>query len=78
MRLRYEWALAIILLITIGVSSLEFTGIVRLLLPVLQVIYPALLILSLFNIFHKMFDYKPIKFPVFTTASLVFIYQHIA
>lgn len=78
MRLRYEWALAIILLITIGISSLEFTGIVRLLLPVLQVIYPALLILSLFNIFHKMFDYKPIKFPVFTTASLVFIYQHIA
>jgi len=77
-RLRYEWSLAIILLITIGVSSLEFKGIVRLLLPVLEVIYPSLLVLSLFNIFHKVFDYKPIKIPVFTTLSVMLYFQHVA
>lgn len=73
----YEVSLGVVLLITACVSTLEFTGIVRLLAPTLQVIYPSLLVLSLFNIFHKTFDYQPVKVPVFTTLSLVLLFQYI-
>ena len=74
----YEWALVAVLITTVAVSALEFTGIIQILLPVLKVIYPSLLVLSLFNILHKIFDYKPVKFPVFTTASVVLFFQHVA
>ena len=77
-RLSYEWALVAVLITTVAVSALEFTGIIQILLPVLKVIYPSLLVLSLFNILHKIFDYKPVKFPVFTTASVVLFFQHVA
>ena len=77
-RLKYEWALVAILLVTVGVSTLEFTGIVRLLSPILEVIYPSLLVLSIFNVLHKVFAFRPVKFPVFTTFSLVLYFQHVA
>ena len=77
-RLSYEWALAIILIISVGVSALEFKGIVHLLSPVLQIIYPALLVLCLCNILHKTFHFKPIKVPVYTMLALVLYFQYVA
>lgn len=77
-KLRYEYALVSILGLTAFVSTLEFTGIVRLLAPVLQVIYPSLLVLCLFNILHKTLALRPIKVPVFTAMSLVLYFQHVA
>ena len=77
-RLRYEWALIVVLAITLCISSLEFTGIVNLISPILQVIYPSLLVLSLFNIFHKLWGYKPIKTPVLLILLLVLYFQYIA
>ncbi|MBF5059470.1 branched-chain amino acid transport system II carrier protein [Candidatus Neptunochlamydia vexilliferae] len=76
-RISYELSLLVVLTIAALVSTLEFTGIVRLLAPILQVMYPSLLILCLFNIFHKTFDYKPVKFPVFTSLLLVLYFQYI-
>ncbi len=76
-RISYELSLLVILVTTVLVSTLEFTGIIHLLSPVLQVMYPSLLILCLFNIFHKTFDYKPVKFPVFTALILVLYFQYI-
>ncbi len=77
-RISYEWSLVVTLVVTVFVSTLEFTGIVRLLAPMLQIIYPSLLILCLFNTFHKTLDYKPVKLPVFTTLSLAFYFQYFA
>ncbi len=77
-RISYEWSLVAILVSTVFVSTLEFTGIVRLLSPALQIIYPSLLILCLFNIFNKTFDYKPVKFPVFASLTLVLYFQYFA
>lgn len=77
-RVSYEWSLILILLVTILTSTLEFTGIVNLLAPVLRIIYPSLLILCLVNVFHKTFGYKPVKIPVFITFSLVLYFQLIA
>ncbi len=70
-KLDYKFCLVIILFGSCLVSTLEFSGIVRLLLPVLKVLYPALLALSLFNILHKLYDFKPVKVPVYTIFTIV-------
>lgn len=75
-RLSYEWSLFAILVTTVLFSTLEFTGIVRLLAPILEVVYPSLLVLSIMNVFHKTLDYKPVKVPVFLTLSLVLYFQY--
>jgi len=77
-KIKYEYSLVMILGLTALTSSLEFTGIVKMLSPVLQVIYPSLLVLCLFNILHKVFAVKPIKVPVFTAMTLVLYFQHVA
>lgn len=75
-RVSYNVSLLTILGITTCVSTLEFTGIVKLLSPALQVVYPSLLVLCLLNIFHKTFEYRPVKVPVFTTLILVLYFQY--
>ncbi|MCB1106848.1 MAG: branched-chain amino acid transport system II carrier protein [Chlamydiia bacterium] len=76
--LSYEWSLILVLLVAAAVSTLEFSGIVKLLFPVLEVVYPSLLVLCLVNVFHKTFGYKPVKVPVFLTLFLVLYFQYIA
>lgn len=75
-KISYEWSLVFILGITVLISTLEFTGIVQLLSPALQIIYPALIILCLVNIFHKTFDYRPVKLPVFVTITIVLYFYY--
>lgn len=75
-KLSYEWSLILVLALTVFVSTLEFKGIIKLLAPVLQIIYPSLLVLCLFNIFHKTFEYKRVKLPVFVTLTLVIYFQY--
>ncbi|NRA90747.1 MAG: branched-chain amino acid transport system II carrier protein, partial [Simkaniaceae bacterium] len=75
-RLSYEWSLVAVLVITTFISTLEFTGIVKLLAPILEVVYPSMLVLCLMNIFHKTLNYKPVKAPVFVTISLVLYIQY--
>ena len=77
-KVKYEVCLVLILVSSLLFSSLEFEGIITLLSPVLQVIYPALLGLSLFNILHKLFNFKPVKTPVyaiFMVALLTLIFK---
>lgn len=75
-KISYEWSLVAVLVATVCVSTLEFTGIVKLLAPVLQVMYPSLLVLCLLNIFHKTFNYKPVKFPVYAVITLMIFFQY--
>ncbi|MCP5505840.1 MAG: branched-chain amino acid transport system II carrier protein [Chlamydiales bacterium] len=77
-KISYEWSLVAILLMTVLISTLEFSGIVKLLAPVLQVLYPSLLVLCLFNVFHKTLEYKTVKFPVFATLTLMVYFQYFA
>ena len=72
-KVKYEVCLVLILGSSLLFSSLEFEGIITLLSPVLQVIYPALLGLSLFNILHKLFNFKPIKTPVYAIFMVVLL-----
>lgn len=60
-KLGYIPCLLITLLATYGISTLQFTGIVKFLAPPLAACYPALIGLSLLNIFYKLYDFKPVK-----------------
>ena len=76
-KLRYELSLLVVLVVTATVSSLQFNGIVSILAPILEVIYPSLLVLSIFNILHKLYDVNSIKVPVFATLLVVLYFQKI-
>ncbi len=55
------------------VSTLEFMGIIALLAPVLEVIYPALLVLCFFNILNKVCGINSVKVPFYGTLITMLI-----
>lgn len=72
--LRYEWSLVLTLIITYYVSTFNFGGIAAFLKPILQVCYPALILLSFLNILYKLYGFKVVKAPVFLTFLISLIY----
>lgn len=72
-KIRYEYALATTLLLAIGVSLLRFEGIVAFLLPLMQVAYPALIVLCLAHIWQK-----EVRLPFFTTFGASLAYKLLA
>lgn len=60
----YVPALIGTLAITFFVSTLQFTGIAKMLAPILQLCYPALIVLCIVNILYKLYQFKPVKVPV--------------
>lgn len=74
-KISYLAGLVITLIISYFVSTLNFTGIVKMLGPVLEVCYPSLILLTLLNILHKTNGLKIVKGPVYTLFSLsIFIF----
>ncbi|MBA3957671.1 MAG: branched-chain amino acid transport system II carrier protein [Parachlamydiaceae bacterium] len=69
-KLNYEISLVITLIVSFFVSTLHFTGIAAFLQPILQICYPALIVLSIVNIAHKLYHFQPVKVPVFGTFIL--------
>lgn len=53
--------------ISVVLANIGFMGIAAMLSPVLQVLCPGLIVLSVFNIFHKLFETRVPKLPVFAT-----------
>ncbi len=66
----YPVSLVITLVTTLFISTLSFTGIMHFLIPVLQVCYPALIVLSICNLLHKVCKFDWVKAPVFTVFGL--------
>lgn len=62
------------LLITLGMSgmiaNMGFMGIAAMLSPILQILCPGLIVLSLFNICNKLYETRVPKIPVFATFAL--------
>lgn len=71
----YGWSLLFTLIITFLISLLEFGGIVSYLAPIVELIYPALLVLSAVNIAHKLWGFSYIKAPVAVTFVLSAAYR---
>lgn len=72
-KIRYDVSLVITLVLTYFVSTLNFTGIASILQPILQICYPALIVLSLLNIVYKLHHFKPVKVPVFAVFTISLI-----
>lgn len=72
-KINYEISLVITLVLSFIVSTLSFSGIAQFLLPILHVCYPALIVLSVLNIFYKLHHFKPVKIPVFGVFALSLI-----
>jgi len=72
-KLRYEYALAITLAMAMAVSLLRFEGIVAFLLPLMEVAYPALIVLCLAHIWQK-----EVRLPFFTTFGATVAYKLLA
>ena len=72
----YIPSLIITLVISYFVSIMNFNEIVALLAPILEILYPALIVLAFMNILYKLYDVKMIKIPVAATlvATLLFRY----
>lgn len=62
-------ALGITLALAFFTSTLEFSGIARFLGPILEMIYPALIVLTVASILHKLWGYKSVRFP--TAMALI-------
>jgi LIVCS family branched-chain amino acid:cation transporter len=58
-------ALTITLAITTLFANLGFSGIAAFLGPVLQIVYPGLILLTVLNLLHVLYGFKPVKWPVF-------------
>lgn len=67
-------AMLVTLAIAFGVSTLEFSGIAGFLGPILETIYPALIVLTLINILNKCWGTQLGRWPVFAAlATKLFI-----
>ena len=55
--------------ISFFVSTLEFAGIAKFIGPILEAVYPALIMLTLVNIAHKMWGFKSSHWPVTVTLA---------
>lgn len=62
-KINFPFALIITLAIAFFTSTLEFSGIARILGPILDAIYPALIVMTVLGIFHKLWGWKSIKLP---------------
>lgn len=60
---------SVALITTLGIafctSTLEFSGIASILGPILEVIYPALIVLTVLSIFHKLWGWSTVRIPIF-------------
>lgn len=62
-------ALFVTLAISFMISTLEFSGIAKFLGPILETVYPALIVLTLVNIAHKLWGVKASHWPVTLTFA---------
>ncbi len=68
-------SLVITIAIAVGFANLGFTGISAFLSPILQIVYPGLIVLTILNILHHFYGTRIVKTPVFLTfAASALIY----
>ncbi|MBJ7449593.1 MAG: branched-chain amino acid transport system II carrier protein [Parachlamydiales bacterium] len=74
-RISYKASLGFTLVIAGVICHVGFGKLLAFMVPLLQICYPALILLTILNIFYKMQNFKPVKMPV-TAAFLVGLCAH--
>lgn len=74
-KLSYPFCLMAVLAATFFISTLQFNGIAHFLQPILELCYPALIVLSSVNLAYKLTGFKPVR-PLFygALAATLLIY----
>lgn len=72
-RLSYFPCLLTTIILTFFVSNLSFQGIMSFLIPILNVLYPVLILLVLINLGHKLYHWKSVKAPVAVAFIISFV-----
>lgn len=62
--------LLLTLVLSSGIANLGFMGIASMLSPVLGILCPGLIVLSVFNIFNKLYETRVPKVPIFATFAI--------
>ncbi len=73
-KIKPVWALIATLVFAGLFANLQFSGILAFLAPILQVVYPGLILFSGLNILHALYGFKMIKTPVFALFTLAIVY----
>jgi branched-chain amino acid:cation transporter, LIVCS family len=75
--LSYKKCLALTLIVTFGMSTLEFKGIDSFLGPILMIIYPGFIALTIGNLLHAFLNFKQTKLLVAGTSVAALIAQFV-
>lgn len=66
----YTVYLVVTLVLTFFISTLNFTGIAKVLTPILSICYPALIAITICNILYKLYGFKAVKIPFFVILAI--------
>lgn len=73
-KLDYKISLIITLILTFLISTLNFSGIAKILTPILSLCYPSLIVLSACNLLKKLYGFQWVKLPVLIVFVLNLIF----
>lgn len=74
-KISYQLSLFLTILLSFVISTLRFDGISSFLVPILQICYPALIVLALLNILFKVYGFQPIKSIFYGTVLITLVLQ---
>lgn len=75
-RMGYQYCLVMTLVVAGIFSNFGFSWIVSMMVPILKVIYPALIVLSAVNLLHKWKGLQSVKIPVYATTVISLLWYH--
>lgn len=73
--LSYRSLMIIILLLTAAFANLGFRAINMMIHPIISLIYPSIIVLSICNIFHKLYGMKMVRLPFYLTLLLTISFK---
>lgn len=78
-KIPYSYGVMMFLCVLVSVifSNFGFEKIMAFLVPILQVCYPALIVLTICNILYKLYDYQWVKVPVYGTLALTLVLKYL-
>ncbi len=69
-KIGFTLPLVITLAVTAVMSNLGFSGLMKLIGPAMQILYPSLIVLCLTNIGYSLYSVKPVKLPVYAALGV--------
>ena len=69
-KVHYHLCLAATMIVTFLISMLGFSGIDDWLSPVLGIVYPSLIMLTIVNLAHQLWGFRYVKLPVYATLAV--------